>query len=191
LDLLHPSTEPFTPFVQHHALPDMQQVREDRGKAKSKGKVAAKSRENGKGKKKAVEFTEEGGEDDAKEADLSVVVSQRPQQLATSSQAHPWATIISSPLHNGHAQPQDRGCSTIPSNPGGNAPQDLLRSLLSDVLYDFQRTQHEDLVGLHLDLVRMGRGWTRELEGVRQELRELKEENRELREENSRLRRGY
>jgi protein NEDD1 len=51
------------------------------------------------------------------------------------------------------------------------------------------------MVGLHLDLVRMGGAWRKEMRGAMQEyvgdLKELREENRTLREENERLRRGY
>ena len=52
-----------------------------------------------------------------------------------------------------------------------------------------------EMMGLHLDLVRMGRGWRKEVRDAlaeyASELRELREENRRLREENERLRRGY
>jgi len=54
------------------------------------------------------------------------------------------------------------------------------------------------MTGLHLDLVRMGRGLRKELREVAEgggggllELERLREENRLLREENERLRRGY
>ncbi|KAI9446592.1 hypothetical protein H4582DRAFT_1906781, partial [Lactarius indigo] len=52
-----------------------------------------------------------------------------------------------------------------------------------------------EIVGLHLDLVRMGQSWRKEMRTAMQEyvgdLKELREENRKLREENERLRRGY
>jgi len=51
------------------------------------------------------------------------------------------------------------------------------------------------LVGMHLDMVRMGRNWKKEMKEVMdayaKDLRELREENRLLREENERLKRGY
>lgn len=53
-------------------------------------------------------------------------------------------------------------------------------------------------MGIHLDLVRMGRGLRREFREVVEggtggmlEVERLREENRLLREENERLRRGY
>jgi len=73
--------------------------------------------------------------------------------------------------------------------------QDFLRNIVHDVMYDFQRDTKAEMMGLHLDLVRMGRGWKQELREIMaewsEEIRELKAENRRLREENERLRRGY
>ncbi|KIK92307.1 hypothetical protein PAXRUDRAFT_830066 [Paxillus rubicundulus Ve08.2h10] len=75
------------------------------------------------------------------------------------------------------------------------AAQDFLRNIVRDVMYDFQRETKAEMVGLHLDLVRMGRGWRRELREVLEEsggeIQQLKEENKRLREENERLRRGH
>ncbi|KAI9571253.1 WD40-repeat-containing domain protein [Boletus coccyginus] len=75
------------------------------------------------------------------------------------------------------------------------AAQDFLRSIIHDVMYDFQRETKAEMMGLHLDLVRMGRGWKHELREVMEEwngeIQELKAENKRLREENERLRRGY
>lgn len=92
----------------------------------------------------------------------------------------------------------------IPSSPGGaggSAAHDLLRTIVRDVMYDFQRETKAEMMGLHLDLVRMGRGWKQELRVVMDEcglagrgaevLKELREENRVLREENERLKKGY
>ncbi|KAG5338804.1 hypothetical protein C0989_006188 [Termitomyces sp. Mn162] len=77
----------------------------------------------------------------------------------------------------------------------GSSAHDLLRTIVKDVMYDFQRETRAQMTGLHLDLVRMGRGWKRELRELMQEyadgMNELREENRRLREENERLRRGY
>jgi protein NEDD1 len=82
------------------------------------------------------------------------------------------------------------------ANPNMNvAAQDFLRSIVHDVMYDFQRETKAEMMGLHLDLVRMGRGWKRELREIMEEwngeIQELKVENRRLKEENERLRRGY
>ena len=75
------------------------------------------------------------------------------------------------------------------------AAQDFLRSIVHDVMYDLQRETKAEMMGLHLDLVRMGRGWKRELREIMEEwngeIQELKAENRRLKEENGRLRRGY
>ena len=51
------------------------------------------------------------------------------------------------------------------------------------------------MMGLHLDLLRMGRSWKAELRALMEEyvgdLREMREENGSLRRENERLRRGW
>ncbi len=71
----------------------------------------------------------------------------------------------------------------------------LLHALISDAMLDFRQEARSDVVGLHLDLVRMGQAWRRDMRMTMQEyvgdLKELREENRKLREENERLRRGY
>ncbi|KAL6301609.1 quinon protein alcohol dehydrogenase-like superfamily [Sparassis latifolia] len=78
---------------------------------------------------------------------------------------------------------------------GQNTAQDLLQTLLRDAMYDFRQETRSEMVGLHLDLVRMGRGWRREMREAMAEfggeIRALREENTRLREENERLRRGY
>lgn len=75
------------------------------------------------------------------------------------------------------------------------AAQDFFQNIVRDVMYEFQRETKAEMMGIHLDLVRMGRGWKRELretmEEWGQELRQLREENKRLREENERLRRGF
>ncbi|KAF8136675.1 hypothetical protein EV363DRAFT_1447032 [Boletus edulis] len=83
--------------------------------------------------------------------------------------------------------------STANLNMNG-AAQDFLRNIVHDVMYDFQRETKAEMMGLHLDLVRTGRGWKRELREIMEErnseIQELKAENRRLKEENERLRRG-
>jgi len=90
-----------------------------------------------------------------------------------------------SPLRNSIAE----------GSPGVNGVAGLLHALISDAMLDFRQETHAEMVGLHLDLVRMGGGWRREMGAVMQEyagdVKELREENRKLREENERLRRGY
>ncbi|KAI9069102.1 WD40 repeat-like protein [Trametes sanguinea] len=75
------------------------------------------------------------------------------------------------------------------------AAQDMLQALLRDALHDFRAETKAEIVGLHLDLIRMGTSWRREMQdalgGIGEELRALREENARLREENERLRRGY
>jgi len=80
-------------------------------------------------------------------------------------------------------------------SPRTHAAAGLLQSVLRDAMYELRRETHGEMVGLHLDMLRMGRGLRTELRSVvdefRGELSALQEENRRLREENERLRRGY
>lgn len=85
--------------------------------------------------------------------------------------------------------------SIAEGSPGLKGVTGLLHALISDAMLDFRQETRAEMVGLHLDLVRMGRTWRREMRATMQEyvgdLKELREENRKLREENERLRRGY
>ncbi|KAI0062191.1 WD40 repeat-like protein [Artomyces pyxidatus] len=85
--------------------------------------------------------------------------------------------------------------SVAGESPGVKGAQNLLHALISDAMLDFRQETKAEMVGLHLDLVRMGRSWRQEMRAAMSEyaadLRELREENRLLREENERLRRGY
>ncbi|KAG8746997.1 hypothetical protein FRC10_002796 [Ceratobasidium sp. 414] len=69
--------------------------------------------------------------------------------------------------------------------------QDLLRNIVSDVMFEFRQEAKEDVRGLHLDLIRASRGWKHDLKqylgDTLDEVRELKEENARLRAENARL----
>ncbi|CAE6441955.1 unnamed protein product [Rhizoctonia solani] len=73
--------------------------------------------------------------------------------------------------------------------------QDLLRNIVSDVMFEFRQEAKEDVRGLHLDLLRASRGWKSDLKeylgDTLEELRLVKEENARLRAEIARLRRGY
>lgn len=73
-----------------------------------------------------------------------------------------------------------------PSNSIENSVHDILHALIRDALYDFRREVKTDMLGLHLDLVKMGRSWRKEM---KETLDSWSEELRELREENGRLRR--
>ncbi|KAF8582658.1 hypothetical protein K439DRAFT_1350706 [Ramaria rubella] len=82
------------------------------------------------------------------------------------------------------------------NNPIGNGgAQELLRAVVNDVMYEYRQETKDDIKGLHLDLLRMGRSWKSELRSLMNEyvgdLRELREENVKLRKENERLRRGF
>ena len=85
--------------------------------------------------------------------------------------------------------------SIAEGSPGANGVPGLLHALISDAMLDFRQETRAEMVGLHLDLVRMGRAWRKEMRGAMEEyvgdLQELREENRKLRDENERLRRGY
>lgn len=78
---------------------------------------------------------------------------------------------------------------------GTNPAHELLHAIVRDALYDFRRETKAEIIGLHLDIVKMGRSWRKEmreaLEKWGEELQEVREENARLREENERLRRGY
>ncbi|KAF7338348.1 Protein NEDD1 [Mycena venus] len=152
---------------------------------------ADESRSKGRGKGKTVNFRdgndENSPEDEMKERErersLSMQISPRRPSSAGLAHSASWAP---SPLRN-----------AVPSSPAGgsSSAHDLLRTIVRDALLDFQQDQRSEMVGLHLDLLRMGRGWKRELRELMDEyvgdLRELREENKRLREENELLRRGY
>ncbi|KDR73718.1 hypothetical protein GALMADRAFT_142169 [Galerina marginata CBS 339.88] len=78
---------------------------------------------------------------------------------------------------------------------GGTSAHELLKTIVQDVMFDFQRETKAEMMGLHLDLLRMGRGWKTELRTLMDEyvgdLRDLRDENQRLRLENERLKRGY
>jgi len=97
-----------------------------------------------------------------------------------------------------HKSPMRHSIPVSPSAGIEGSPasaQQFLRTIVQDVMYDFQRESKAEMVGLHLDLVRMGRGWKKELRELMDEyvgsLQELREENVRLRKENEILRRGF
>lgn len=130
---------------------------------------------------------EDRDEDEDGQEDDSMVIQISPRRPPPSRHHVPSAAAswTSSPLRH----------AGIPPSPGGTSPQDLLRTIVRDIMGDFQRETRAEITGLHLDLVRAGRGWKKELrevmDGYVGDLRELREENKALREENERLRRGY
>ena len=102
----------------------------------------------------------------------------------------PWAPVPS-PLRRGLEDMQHTGGT--PSSIGN--VHNMLHQVMRDVMYDYQEDMRTELVGMHLDMVRMGRNWKKDMKGVMdtyaKDLKELREENRLLREENERLKRGY
>ena len=102
----------------------------------------------------------------------------------------PWAPVPS-PLRRGLEDMQHAGGT--PSSIGN--VHNMLHQVMRDVMYDYQEDMRTELVGMHLDMVRMGRNWKKDMKGVMdtyaKDLKELREENRLLREENERLKRGY
>jgi protein NEDD1 len=142
-----------------------------------------------KGKGKTVGFQdeladsdEENDNDDSekeRERDLSMQISpRRPAPgVSASGSTDSWA-----------ASP------AVGPSPGGSSAHELLKTIVQDVMYDFQRESKAEMMGLHLDLLRMGRGWKAELRTLMDEyvgdLKDLREENQRLRLENERLRRG-
>ncbi|KAK7014919.1 WD40 repeat-like protein [Favolaschia claudopus] len=147
------------------------------------------NRLKGKGKAKTVVFRESNDEnlpeDEIKERERSLSMQISPMRPSSAGLGHS-ASWAPSPLRN-----------ALPSSPlgGSSTAHDLLRTIVRDTLVDFQQEQRSEMIGLHLDLLRMGRGWKKELRELMDEyvgdLRELREENKRLREDNEMLRRGY
>lgn len=159
--------------------------------------VGFKDTANDAGKRRQVEESQSSGSDEeedyVRERSLSIQISpRRPQPTRSSSQtaqshaySQSWDASPLRPRHAGH----------MPGTPSAGNAQELLKTIVKDVMYDFQKETKAEMMGLHLDLVRMGRGWKQELRTLMEEyvgdLNDLREENRRLREENERLRRGY
>jgi hypothetical protein len=79
-------------------------------------------------------------------------------------------TINMSPLRRPHFPLTALEVSPLRSSPlrvtagGSNSTenggaQELLRAVVKDVMYDYRQETREDIKGLHLDLLRMGRSW--------------------------------
>ncbi|KAG7448358.1 WD40 repeat-like protein [Guyanagaster necrorhizus] len=130
-----------------------------------------------KGKGRSVGFMDLR-EEDRKESSMEIQISPR---RVTPMESASWA-----PSPRRHP---------IPSSPGGTSAHDFLRSIVGDVMFDYQKETKAQITGLHLEMVRMRRGWRKELGDIMEQcvgdLKDLREENGRLREENARLRRGY
>ncbi|KAK0463510.1 WD40-repeat-containing domain protein [Desarmillaria tabescens] len=141
------------------------------------GEVKELSAKDRKGKGRSVGFMDPR-EEDGKETSMEIQISPR---RATPMKPASWA---SSPLKH-----------PIPNSPGGTSAHDFLRNIVGDVMFDYQKETKAQITGLHLEMVRMRRGWRKELGDIMEQyvgdLKDLREENQRLREENDRLRRGY
>ncbi|KAF8163681.1 WD40-repeat-containing domain protein [Crassisporium funariophilum] len=155
---------------------DQRKKREPRGDTKGKGKTVGFQDED-----EEMDHDERAARE-ARERSLTMQVS--PRRPTPSSTAASWA-----------ASPALNPGNGVPGTPGSSSAHELLKTIVQDVMYDFQRDTKAEMVGLHLDLVRMGRGWKTELRELMDEyvgdLRDLREENQRLRLENDRLRKGY
>ncbi|KAH7909856.1 WD40-repeat-containing domain protein [Hygrophoropsis aurantiaca] len=105
-----------------------------------------------------------------REQELSIQLSPRRPAAPTSNPPWLYPQISSANANN---------------NPHANMhAHDLLRSIIQDVMYDFRQESRKDVMGLHLDIVRLGTG----MRGLREEMSDMREENRRLRQENESLR---
>jgi protein NEDD1 len=147
------------------------------GKGHGKGKGKTVVFKDGNDENVAEDEHEEEENQRARERSLSMQISpRRPSSAGPGSSSNSWAP---SPL---------RGSPGA----GSSSAHELLRTIVQDVMFDFQQEQRKEMVGLHLDLVRMGRGWKQELRELwTSDLKELRDENKRLRDENELLRRGY
>jgi protein NEDD1 len=147
---------------------------------------AEETRSKGKGKGKTVIFkegSENVPEDERKERERSLSMQISPRRPASSAGLGNSASWAPSPLRN-----------AIPASPanGSSSAHDLLRTIVHDVMFEYQQEARTEMVGLHLDLLRMGRNWKKELRELMDDyVGDLREENKRLREENEHLRRGY
>lgn len=157
-----------------------------------KGEEKVKDGGKGKGKGKTVGFMDESESGDDEDSDADADEAERERERSLTMQISPRRPGVNS---SASWAPSPLRQPTPPSTGVGGSAHDLLRTIVKDVMYDFQRETKAEMTGLHLDLVRMGRGWKKELRGLMDEyvgdLKDLREENRRLREENELLRRGY
>jgi protein NEDD1 len=172
------------------------------GKGEDKVGKAKEDTINAKGKSKTVYFKDDTIQnEDAEEVEellerarkISLQISpRRPVPSTSGSTVDSWAAIAAnSPAISVMSHPANTSAA---SNPPTTA-HDLLKTIVQDVMFDFQRETKAEMMGLHLDLLRMGRSWKAELRTLMDEyvgdLREMREENERLRKENERLRRGW
>ena len=144
-----------------------------------------------KGKAKTVGFEEDdedNDKDDEQEGERSLTMQISPRRPSVNASGTSPPSWSASPASN------TSQIGGVPGGPGGSSAHELLKTIVQDVMYDFQRDTKAEMMGLHLDLVRMGRGWKTELRSLMDEyvgdLKDLRDENQRLRVENERLRRG-
>ncbi|KIK59372.1 hypothetical protein GYMLUDRAFT_85986 [Collybiopsis luxurians FD-317 M1] len=187
-------------------------IGEEKGKVKAKGRTVLFRDHGGSSSEDEEEQNDEGEsgkenkrEPTTREESLSLQISpRRPGSIGgpSTSASGGWGNSPvrhSQSSHSHKPYPYPYGAyPNIPGSPGlsgGPSPQDFLRNIVRDAMYDFHQESRAEMMGLHLDLVRMGRGWRKELReavgSLGSELEVLREENRKLREENEMLRRGY
>jgi len=161
--------------------------------------------DDAEGKPKTVYFKDEVNQDeDSEEVEelmqrtrkLSRQISpRRPVPSASGSTVDPWMNLaVNSPAHSAISHPANTSAAS--GSPAANSTaHDLLKTIVQDVMFDFQRETKAEMMGLHLDLLRMGRSWKAELRSLMDEyvgdLREMRDENERLRKENERLKRSW
>jgi len=114
-----------------------------------------------------------------------VVATERPLSMQLTPRRLTGGAWAPSPLRN----------SVAGGSPGAHNVQSMLHAMIKDAVLDVRQEVKAEMVGLHLDLLRMGRVWRTEMRGAMEDymgdVHDLQEENKRLREENERLRRGH
>ncbi|PPQ97522.1 hypothetical protein CVT26_006525 [Gymnopilus dilepis] len=160
---------------------------------------------NGKGKTVGFQDEEDSDEEEERERERTLSLQISPhragQGIRSSSSGSSDLWEAAAAISTSSSSPNSNSLGELsPGKGSGGAPapssaHELLKTIVQDVMYDFQRETKAEMMGLHLDMLRMGRGWKNELRTLMDEyvgdLRELREENQRLRAENERLRRGY
>ena len=151
-----------------------------------------------KGKGRTVGFKDEDDQLDdeelsERERKLSLQISpRRPASSESASTTDSWAALVANSPALAAASPDMS--QSVPAT-GTTSAHDLLKTIIRDVMFDFQQETKAEMMGLHLDLLRMGRNWKGELRILMDEyvgdLKDLREENERLRRENEKLRRAW
>ncbi|KAE9405725.1 hypothetical protein BT96DRAFT_1015440 [Gymnopus androsaceus JB14] len=84
----------------------------------------------------------------AHEESLSMQISPRRPGGPSASASMSWHK---SPVRHSQSQSHLHTKYAIPGSPGGTSPQDLLRNIVRDVMYDFHQESRAEMMGLHLD----------------------------------------